>query len=139
MGLFETFETDTKAEAEGKWFNFPPNKDGSKPGFKLARMSRSNPRYLAALESVMKTFKTEIKLEILSEEMAYEPFLEIFLDTILIDWRNVQDKNGVTIPYSRDNAKELFEKLPSLYEILREQANSLVNFRSTEVEATAPN
>lgn len=139
MGLFDTFETDAKAEAEGKWFNFPQNKDGTKPGFLLARMSRTNPRYQASLEAVGKTFKTEIKLDVLTEDLAYEPMLEVFLDTILLGWRNVQNKNGEEIPFSKANAKELFEKLPALYDTLREQATSLSNFRNTEVETNSPN
>lgn len=139
MGIFDTFETDAKAESEGKWFNFPANKDGSKPGFLLARMARTNPRYQAALEAVGKTFKTEIKLDVLSEELAYEPMLEVFLDTILLGWRNVQNKEGQEITFSKENARELFKKLPALYDVLRENANSLSAFRSVEAEGVAPN
>lgn len=139
MGLFDTFETDAKAEAEGKWFNFPANKDGTKPGFRLARMSRTNPRYQAALEAVGKTFKTEIKLDVLTEDLAYEPMLEVFLDTVLLGWRNVQNRDGQEISFSKDNARELFAKLPALYDALREQSASLANFRNTEVETNGPN
>lgn len=139
MSLFDTFATNAKAEAEGRWFNFPANTDKTVPGFLLARMSRTNPKYQAAVERVGRTFKTEMKLDILSEPMAFEPMLEVFCDTVLLGWRNVQQKDGTVIDYTRENAIRLMTTLPALYDVLREHANSLSAYRDEQIEANRPN
>src|SRR5262245_52098218 len=124
MSLFDTFATDPKAEAEGRWFKYPANRDKTIPRFKLARMSRTNPRFQARLEAVAKQFKTEIKLDLLTEEATFEPMLEAFCDTVLLGWENVYDREDKPITYSRDEAVKLMKALPALYDDLREKANA---------------
>lgn len=139
MSIYETFRTNKKAEREGVWRNFPANKDGTIPGFKLARMSSNNPEYVKRVEAINRQFKTEITLDILTEEQAKGPWLDAFVDTILIEWRNIQTPEGVVIEYTHDNAKKLMEDLPDLFTLLREDATKLSTFRDAEIETNAGN
>jgi hypothetical protein len=139
MGIYDTFKTDNKAEVEGVWKDFPPNRDGTVPRFLIARMSPSNPGYVKRVEAVAKQYKVEINLDIFTEAQAFEPMLDVFVDTILIGWEHVQDQHEKLIEYTKDNAKKVLRDLPDLYLLLRTYANQLTTFRSTELEANAGN
>lgn len=135
-GLFGAFKTNNEAEKTGRWFNFTTaNEDGTLPGFKLARMSKSNPVYQTAMEATAKELRREIELDILTEDAADPIFRKVFIDTILVEWRHVQDANNQVIPFSKENAEALFEELPDLYAVLVEEARKLANFRAKAVDA----
>lgn len=137
MGLYNTFQSDNKAEREGQWFSISAaaNDDGSVPKFKMARMHANNPAYLAALERVYKDYGVAIENDILESGKAKPVLLEVFVTTILLDWENVQDGEGRPVPFSPENATVLLNDLPDLYDILKEQAKKLGNFRKAEEDA----
>lgn len=137
MGLYNTFATNRDAEVSGVWQEFPANDDGTVPGFLVARMGRTNPEYQAAVERLAKKYKRDIELEILDNKTADPVFREVFVDTVLRGWRNVQDANGKEIPFSKENALKLFEDLPDLYDYLVNKAKALATFRDIEVETAA--
>ena len=134
MSLYKTFGTDTDLETKGVWCEFPTNEDGTVPGFLLARMSSTNPKYQKAIEQIAKKHKQEIELDILSEATAKPVMLAVFLDHILLDWRNVQTEAGKNLPFNRANAEKLMKELPDLYTVLQDFAKRLSNYRKAEVE-----
>lgn len=138
-GLYKTFQTDRKAEREGRWFDLVGviNEDGTLPGFRMARMSKSNPEYQAAVEHAAKDLKQAFDLDTLTENIAGPVMRKVFVETVLLDWRNVRDNDNNPITFSKENALKLFEDLPDLYLTLVEQAQKLSNFRNKEVEAVA--
>jgi hypothetical protein len=124
-------------KCRGRWFNFEPNADGSIPGFKLSRMSDSNPAYQAELERVAKDIQLDLAADNLTTER-HGPILKtLFVNKILMDWRNIQDEDGNEIPLSKENAMALFNELPDLYVALRELASKMSSFRGKELEAIA--
>ena len=135
MGIFNTFKTDMQAEKEGVWKEFDANKDGTKPAFLLRRMGPTNPEFQKHIERFSKTYKTELNLDILTEEQAKGPMLDAFVETVLVGWRNIQREDGTAIEYSKENAKALMLELPDLYIVLREMAAKLSTFRDIEVTA----
>lgn len=134
MGLYNTFKSDGVKEREGRWFSISAaaNEDGSVPKFKLARMHSNNPAYQAALERVYKEFGVAIDNEILESGKAKPILLEVFVTTVLLDWENVQDHEERPIPFSVENATTLLNDLPDLYDVLKDQARKLGNFRKSE-------
>lgn len=139
MGIYETFKTDAEAERVGVWKEFPANTDGSIPAFRIARMAASNPEYQKRLEAAAKKYRVEMTLDVFTESQAFEPMLEVFVDTILVDWRNVQDPAGNDIEYTKENAKRLMRDLPDLYTLLREYASRISSFRDADIEARTGN
>jgi hypothetical protein len=135
MSIFDTFETDPKAEAEGKWFEFPANKDGTVPRVKLARMARTNPRYVASLEHYSKLYKVELAHDLMDSAKGEAPFRAVFCDTILLAWENMQDKQGKDIDFKDRDA--LLVKLPAFYDVLRAYATELQAFKATEADTVA--
>lgn len=135
MGLFKTFQTNGVAERSGKWFEVgEPNEDGTKPKFLLARMASTNPAYQAALERVAKETRSEMELDILTEDRAGPIMRRVFVDTILLGWQNVQEEDGTVLEYNKDTALSLLEQLPDLYLVLRTEASRLANYRAVELE-----
>lgn len=115
MSLKSKFKTDAQAANEGVWVDYAdsPNKDGSIPGFRIARLSQQNTKYTAAMRKTTKgmqiTADGTVILEETDDNEADKVMLEAFVDTLLTDWRNFQpEDDGNNIPYSRDMAKLIF-------------------------------
>ncbi len=137
MSIFEQYETDLVKESEGAEVTLAPNNDGSVPTFILAATSRNNQKYNVALEKAVKPFKNNLKD--LPNEKAFDLYLKVFIDTVLKGWRNIQDKNGQGIPYSKETAYELFKKLPRLYDKLTADAADIETFKEAVREEAAGN
>lgn len=142
MGLRSTFKTNNELERQGRWFDITSvkNANGTSPGFKMARMHKNNPEYQAAIERIAKDLRQAIDLDVLTEEIASPVMQGVFVDVILLDWRNVWDDsegNGVEveIKFSKEAASRLMAELPDLYLLLVDEAKKLANFRDAEVAA----
>lgn len=142
MSLFSQFKTNSSKEAEGFWFEDTGvvNADKTVPGFLLARASRGNPKFAKATEAVSKKFKRQLENDLLSNDAALQINKALFLDTVLLGWRNVQPADdGVELPFTRENADWLIAELPDLYDLLEAAARKASNFRDAEVEDDAKN
>lgn len=134
MTLFTAFKTNTDAEVTGRWFDLPTlNTDGTKPGFKLARMATTNPVYQTAIERLSKELRRDIELDLLTEAVAGPVMRGVFVDTILKDWRNIYDEQDQPLDFSKEAAAELFKVLPDLYLMLVEEARKLANYRAESI------
>lgn len=139
MSLYSQFATDQKAEQEGVWVEYSAEAEGLIPGFKIARMTRANKRYAKALERATRPHRRAMKIETFSNEAAEKLVMEVFCETVLLDWRNVQTRDGTPIPFNKSNAVDLFTDLPELYDDLSEHAKNATLFRETELEEDSKN
>lgn len=140
MGLFKQFKSDHTLENEGRWFDVQtPNEDGSVPGFKMRRTGTRNITWQKAIERIQRDNKFELDAGTMAPDEALSALIEAFVDTSLVEWRNVFGENEVVIPYSRANAIGLFTELPDLFTILRNRAAALVSYQDKSVEATGKN
>ena len=139
MSIFKQFGTDKKLEQDGVLVEYPANEDGSIPSFRLARMCRSNKRYMKAVEAATRPHKRAIELGTIKPETAEEVFLDVFVGTILLGWENIQDNVGLVIPFSKEAAKSLMKNLPDLYDDLQEKAKNMSLFHESEMEQEAKN
>ena len=139
MSIFKQFGTDKKLEQEGVLVEYPANEDGSIPSFRLARMCRSNKRYMKAVEAATRPHKRAIELGTIKPETAEEVFLDVFVGTILLGWDNIQDNAWLEIPFSKEAAKNLLKELPDLYDDLQEKAKNMSLFLESEMETEQKN
>jgi len=146
VSLSSQFATDKQAEVDGVWVEYGANKDGSVPGFKISRMSKANKKYTKALERATRPHRRAIELETMNNDLAERLFMEVFVDTVLLDWRNVSlsDVSGEKkaegyADYSKANALSLFERLNELYDDLQEKAKKASLFRDETLEGEAGN
>jgi len=126
MQLRSKYKTNTKACNVGSWieFNDFPNNDAEYddkgnvtkaatiPAFKMARKSSHNAKYAKTMREVTKEVNTANgvkQLDELTEEESEQVELDVFVSTLLIEWRNFQpDEDGVNVDYSEEKAREIF-------------------------------
>jgi len=139
MSIFNQFETDQDAEKDGIWIEYGENEDGTIPAFKVSRMSKNNKRYSKALDRATRPHRRAIELETLKDDTAERVFMEVFVDTILMDWKNIQTKQGSEIALTKEKALEIFNALPELYEDLQNNARKASLFRQEALEDESGN
>lgn len=130
---YDLFESSAEAEAKGVWVSVGPF------GFKIARAGGSNEAFSKEATKRFKPFQVAINNETMPKEMAEDMVIEIFVDTIILDWKDVGDRDGVLLPFSKENARKLFKELPNLFAELQAQATKTGNFRKENLEAAAGN
>lgn len=147
MSLRSTFKTDKNAEVNGVEVEVGMNDHNGEPVFAtFARMTRTNKKYTKALEKATAPHNAAIQNETLDEGVAQRMLQNVFVDTILLGWRNLP-KSDLTgneadteeLPFTRENAIALFEELPDLYSDWEKRANRSAIFRERERETNAGN
>lgn len=136
------FRTDPSLAKEGVWVEVARNTDDTPVRFKLARMSRHNPKYLKKLRDVGEVHAPDGDWNLIPEAKGDELSLEVFIDVVLLEWENVQlNDDGVALPYSKENAYSLFgnPEFVDLYEELKVRAQTAATFRHKKLEEAAKN
>ena len=122
MSLYQSFKTSDDLEQGGVWFRQGEAK------FLVKRISSRNYKYRTTLANLMRPHKRAIEADTLSEETGREISIAAFLEGALITWENVADKEGKTIPFSKQAAINLFQDLPDLFDTLLSEAQSSKHF-----------
>jgi len=147
MSLKKKFKTDTNAANEGVWFDFEdaPNEDGTVPGFKLARKTGQNKAYSKAMREFTKEHTTEegvADFSSLSETEAEAVELDVFVNALLIDWRNFQpEDDGKAIDFTAEAAKAVFgdPDWSDLYKDLARKCGQASAYKAKQLKAEAKN
>jgi len=147
MSLSKQYQTNSELENSGVPVSVgDENPDGSFATFILARASKSNKAYQAALTKAAAPFQRQLQLKIDVSAQLEKAFMGVFCDTVLRGWSNVlkADVTGVEtdegfIEFNKQNAIALFTRLPELYDFLQEQANSASLFLEATREESAKN
>lgn len=139
--LYDNYLTDKGVESTGVWIN------DSGASFKLARMGGANIKFQRSMTAAMKPYMREIQLGVIDEATLEPVMRKVFVETILIDWKDVTgpsnpetpDVDGEAVPFGADAAVKLFSDLPDLYARLRTEAQSYANYRASSVSVAAKN
>lgn len=135
MNIYKHYQTNDTAHL-GTWTKW--GSDGA--AFKIARASgHDNPKFKNAMERTLRRYKNEIRLEVLPEEVSAEATYEVFADTIVLDWRGIQDENGGDLPYTRENVIRLFREIPELFDEIKTFAVDRQQFQDALMETDAKN
>jgi hypothetical protein len=147
MGLRNNYRTDRAAEVEGVWIDVDINDHNREPiAVKLSRMGQTNKAYTKALEERTRPHTAAIQNETLDNDLGRDIMRGVFVDTVLLDWKNLpkseltgNDDDKDDLPFNRENAIALFDELPDLYDILEAHARKAANFRNAARDKTAKN
>lgn len=162
-GLLSKYKTNKDKEASGVWVTFDGvvNDDGTRPSFKVKRITVYERAYQAQLTPILaqlnKLGKAEIPNALEFAEVNKKLF-KTYINHFLVDWKDVKypaeinsetgsyicDENGVPvckeIPFTKNNAEELLCD-PDLIEVaqwLMKQSSDVNNFlisnRETELK-----
>jgi hypothetical protein len=139
MGLYKTFGTDAKAENTGVWIDVDTTDDGKPIRFLISRQSRANKKYSETLARVIGPYRQQLVNEQLSESLSRKLNIQVFCESILLGWENVQDRDGNDIAYNIGNSVKLMTDLHDLYELLNSKSTSLVLFKDKSLELVVKN
>lgn len=123
--LFDLYETNLEKESNGV-----PVQLGEATVFIASSNASGNKRLAAKQAEFAKIAKTEDPKEYLKD---------LYAECVLVKWENVKDKDGKILPYSKENAKMLFDKLPHFFDKVLEVATNLSNFQDEKIEEIAKN
>jgi hypothetical protein len=129
MSLYKTFGTDDNLENEGIFLEV---EEGIR--FKVRRMGGKNKKYSERMAKISRPYKRQLEQGTLEEHMAKSLLKKAFVDACLCGWEGVTDKENRPLVYSKENALKLFDDLPDLFDLLREEADKLINFQEEEKE-----
>lgn len=139
MSLYSMFQNDANLERDGIVLEYGVNAAKLPISFRIARAGGSNEAYTKRMTHRMKPLRRQIQTETLDPETAKKVVMEVFVETVLLGWENVDDADGNPLPFTRDNALKLFNDLPDLYLDITEQAQKAALFRKEIQEADAGN
>lgn len=146
MSLSKSFSTDKVKVVSGIRVPVGVNEDKSEVAFYVSRMSKQNPGYTRELDRQTKPYGAQIRTKSLSEKVAEEIGLSVFVNAVLRGWENVllsdvtgDESDKGFAEYNQENAMKLFRRLPELLDHLTEQASDASLFRAEELEQDAKN
>ena len=136
-GIYARYETDTDAEANGKWITdeFGPDIQLKIRRFNCPAASKARND---AFRPLLKVYGRMDKIpEALSEEIG----LKLLADVIVTDWRGagLVDKAGNPIPFSPEAALKLFTDLPDFAREVTLVSIAADNFRKENKDEVAKN
>lgn len=131
-GLYKKLYTNKNKDQEGVWFDYPDyaNEDGTVPSFKMRRVGNlTNIEYEKALEEARQPYKQKIALDTMTASDHLAMVTRPFAEAIIVDWCNVQDKSGTSLPFSCEAAYNLLVDLPELFVKLNSDAQQHIKFQ----------
>lgn len=133
MGIYEAFSTDSEVERTGVWLNY----GGAR--FKVARAGGANKKFIRRQESFVRKFRKQIEMEILGEDEATLELINIWADTVFLNWEGITDRDGKLLSFNRENVVKVMRDLPDLFKTIRDDSMRMVIFKSTIDEDAAEN
>lgn len=101
MASIETIKTDLQKEIDGVWVPFAE-------GIELKIARERNSKYQEELRKLVDPVRKDIRDDTIDIEELNKILLKVRAKTILVDWKNIESKDGETIPYSPEKAEEFF-------------------------------
>ena len=121
INMFSLYAIDKEKEKNGVWSEFDIG-FGKPWRFRIARTSKRNVDYLKVVETVYKPYRRVV--DKLDKSVHLKLEMEIFIKAILKEWENITNKQGEPLELNLENAMFIFEKLPPIYEQLKEDSEN---------------
>lgn len=139
MSLFRLFKTNPNLEREGVLLEYGENSKGKPIGIRIARAGGANVQFQKRLDVLVKPYRRQIQTETIDSKQIEKLMRQVYAETVVLGWENVEDENGDELTFSVDNCVRLFDALPDLFSDIQEQAGKAALFRAELLEAEAKN
>ena len=139
MSLYTQFETNTVVEKEGIVLEYGLNSKQKTMGIRIARAGGSNSAYSKQLEAKIKPYRRQIQNETMDNDVAEKITKEVYFNTVVLGWENIEDRAGVAMEFNKANFMQLMTDLPDLWSDIQTQASRAALFRAEILEADAKN
>lgn len=134
MAKLSAIRTDPSKESSGVWVDY---EGGIR--LKIARMN--NPAFEKFITDRQAPNISRYRKSKQSDAERDKLIEEATANTILLDWENLEDESGATIPFSPAKALEFFRdpSLRDFYRFVLMEASSADNFKKEALEQAAGN
>ena len=139
MSLYSQFKTDKTIEKDGIVLEYGMNSKKKIIGIRIARAGGANVQYSKLLEAKIKPYRRQIQNETLDNDIADKITKEVYAQTVVLGWENVEDENGEELEFSVANCIKLFTDLPELWFDIQQQATRASLFRAEILENDSKN
>lgn len=130
---YELFGTDSDREKGGIELDYGDFQ------IRVARAGGSNRRYFKVLEQKSKPIRRALATGTANPQQVAAIMREVFAETVVLGWTGVTDREGNDLPFTKDNAVQLFKDLPDLFADIQNQASSYAQFLEVQAEADEGN
>lgn len=136
MARLNRVATSTQQAVAGRWVEFCPAKDGDPAlEFKIARLGNVN--YNQRLQELVRPHRRKVRMGF-DEDL--EEFVKVAVaETVLVDWRGMQDDDGSEIVYSKARSVEILSDpvYSDIFDFVMDVAGDAAIFRQSAVEDIA--
>jgi hypothetical protein len=139
MSLYKNFATDPKIEHDGIILNYGPNSKGDDTEIRVARAGGSNTKFAKVLEAKFRPHKRSLANETIDRKLADKLMIEAYSESVILGWKNVEDKDNNPMEFTVANVVKLFTDLPELFKDVQEQSQKSALFRAEIREEEAKN
>jgi hypothetical protein len=139
MSLYEQFKTDGSLEKTGILLEYGNNSKGQPIAIRIARAGGANTAYTKRMEARVKPYRRQIQNETIETVLVERILKEVYADTVVLGWENVEGEDGKPLEFTVENCLKLFTDLPDLFQDIRTQAERASLFRAEVRENDAKN
>lgn len=141
MNIYKSFQTNKNLETKGITVEYHDENDPDLPPSKfiVARAGGSNQAYEKAMDRKTKPIRRALSAGTVSMAEIKRINREVFAETCLLSWENVDGPDGKPLEFNYDNAVQLFKDMPDLFDDLFQQSSSANLFRQVNAEEAAKN
>lgn len=142
MSLYKTYETDESIEKDGQAFQMGEDSQGRPIDFICRRAGGANGRFQKSFEEKSRPVRHILNSKTpgaVSAKTQERVMREVFVDSVLVGWRNVEGRDGQPMEFNRENALKLFTDLPDLFRELLSMTQEGAAFRRIQREEEAGN
>ncbi len=140
--LHKTFKSDGDLEKAGIILQYGTvTRDGKEVpvNIRIARAGGSNTKFDKVFENKTKPYKRLIQTDALDKKVSEKIMREVYAETVILGWDNVQDKNDKFLDFTLENVLTLITDLPDLFLDIVTQAQKQSLFREEIIEADSKN
>lgn len=105
----------------------------------IARAGGSNQKFNRLLEAKTKPHRRIIETENMDQKLANKLLMEVYAQTVVLDWTGVLDDEGNPIPFSAEACIEQFKDNKDFFDDIQSQATRAALFRTEVLAAESGN
>lgn len=139
MNLYNTFETNKDLERDGIVLDYGFNSKDEPIQIRIARAGGANTKFAKVLEQKMKPYKRAIANDTMDNKVAEKLLIEAYADAVILSWTGVEDREGNSLEFTRDNVVKVLTDLPDLFMDIQAQSQKSALFRAELREAEQGN
>lgn len=139
MSLYKQFKTNENVERDGILLEYGENSKGKTVAIRIARAGGANSQYQKLMEARVKPYRRQIQNETIERALVERLLRQVYAETIVLGWENVEDESGKELPFTVENCVKIFEDLPDLFQDIQEQSQRAALFRQEVLEADSKN